>query len=175
MHLNYVWPFLFCQGFIEHNIIVWKISFALKVFDYFQSSDQSQLRIAWLYCALWLVESLESSAFIKLTVKQNNLQNSVNGLGFKLAYSFHTDWYTCSFSYISFSKFMIWGIGSTKTKLHQVQQRIADAHGSQCGFCTPGIVMSMYTLLRNDPNPMMEDIETYFQVRQLLTYSAISI
>ena len=66
--------------------------------------------------------------------------------------------------------FMIWGIGSTKTKLHQVQQRIADAHGSQCGFCTPGIVMSMYTLLRNDPNPKMEDIETYFQVRQLLTY-----
>ena len=55
------------------------------------------------------------------------------------------------------------GIGSTKTKLHQVQQRIADAHGSQCGFCTPGIVMSMYTLLRNNPKPNMEDIETYFQ------------
>ena len=56
------------------------------------------------------------------------------------------------------------GIGSAKTKLHQVQKRIADAHGSQCGFCTPGIVMSMYTLLRNNPNPKMEDIETYFQV-----------
>ena len=56
------------------------------------------------------------------------------------------------------------GIGSTRSKLHQVQQRIADAHGSQCGFCTPGIVMSMYTLLRNNPTPKMEDIETYFQV-----------
>ena len=56
------------------------------------------------------------------------------------------------------------GIGSTKTKLHAVQQRIADAHGSQCGFCTPGIVMSMYTLLRNNPKPKMKDIETYFQV-----------
>ena len=56
------------------------------------------------------------------------------------------------------------GIGSTKTKLHSVQQKLADAHGSQCGFCTPGIVMSMYTLLRNDPAPKMEDIETYFQV-----------
>ena len=55
------------------------------------------------------------------------------------------------------------GIGSTKSKLHQVQQRIADAHGSQCGFCTPGMVMSMYTLLRNNPQPKMEDIETYFQ------------
>ena len=60
------------------------------------------------------------------------------------------------------------GIGSTKTKLHAVQQKLADAHGSQCGFCTPGIVMSMYTLLRNNPAPKMEDIETYFQVRFLL-------
>ena len=60
------------------------------------------------------------------------------------------------------------GIGSTKTKLHAVQQKLADAHGSQCGFCTPGIVMSMYTLLRNNPAPKMEDIETYFQVRFLM-------
>ncbi|XP_030627213.1 aldehyde oxidase 5 [Chanos chanos] len=50
------------------------------------------------------------------------------------------------------------GIGSTKTKLHPVQERIAKAHGSQCGFCTPGMVMSMYTLLRNQPQPTMEDI-----------------
>uniref|UniRef100_A0A8C4ILU3 2Fe-2S ferredoxin-type domain-containing protein n=1 Tax=Dicentrarchus labrax TaxID=13489 RepID=A0A8C4ILU3_DICLA len=50
------------------------------------------------------------------------------------------------------------GIGSTKTKLHPVQERIAKAHGSQCGFCTPGMVMSMYTLLRNKPQPTMEDI-----------------
>ncbi|XP_044200638.1 aldehyde oxidase 5 [Thunnus albacares] len=50
------------------------------------------------------------------------------------------------------------GVGSTKTKLHPVQERIAKAHGSQCGFCTPGMVMSMYTLLRNKPQPTMEDI-----------------
>lgn len=50
------------------------------------------------------------------------------------------------------------GIGSTKTRLHPVQERIAKANGSQCGFCTPGMVMSMYTLLRNQPNPSMEDI-----------------
>lgn len=31
------------------------------------------------------------------------------------------------------------GIGSTRTRLHPVQERIAKAHGSQCGFCTPGI------------------------------------
>ncbi|CAH1102357.1 unnamed protein product [Psylliodes chrysocephalus] len=55
------------------------------------------------------------------------------------------------------------GIGSTKTKLHPVQERIAKSHGSQCGFCTPGIVMSMYTLLRNSPKPSMKDMEVAFQ------------
>uniref|UniRef100_A0A673KHJ7 Aldehyde oxidase 5 n=1 Tax=Sinocyclocheilus rhinocerous TaxID=307959 RepID=A0A673KHJ7_9TELE len=49
-------------------------------------------------------------------------------------------------------------IGSTKTKLHPVKERIAKAHGSQCGFCTPGMVMSMYTLLRNNSQPTMEGI-----------------
>ncbi|KAK1876607.1 Aldehyde oxidase [Dissostichus eleginoides] len=50
------------------------------------------------------------------------------------------------------------GVGSTKSRIHPVQERIAKAHGSQCGFCTPGMVMSMYTLLRNKPQPSMEDI-----------------
>ncbi|KAI7791254.1 aldehyde oxidase 6 [Triplophysa rosa] len=50
------------------------------------------------------------------------------------------------------------GIGSTNTKLHPVQERIAKAHGSQCGFCTPGMVMSMYTLLRNNPQPSLDEV-----------------
>uniref|UniRef100_A0A673NE47 Xanthine dehydrogenase/oxidase n=1 Tax=Sinocyclocheilus rhinocerous TaxID=307959 RepID=A0A673NE47_9TELE len=44
-----------------------------------------------------------------------------------------------------------------------IQERIAKAHGSQCGFCTPGIVMSMYALLRNNPQPSMHDIQEAFQ------------
>ena len=55
------------------------------------------------------------------------------------------------------------GIGSSRTKLHPVQERIAKAHGSQCGFCTPGIVMSMYALLRSTPKPTMNDMEVAFQ------------
>uniref|UniRef100_A0A1L8DYE4 Xanthine dehydrogenase n=1 Tax=Nyssomyia neivai TaxID=330878 RepID=A0A1L8DYE4_9DIPT len=55
------------------------------------------------------------------------------------------------------------GIGSTRTRLHPVQERIAKAHGSQCGFCTPGIVMSMYATLRNISKPTMTDLETTFQ------------
>ncbi|MGI9374120.1 MAG: xanthine dehydrogenase small subunit [Hyphomicrobiales bacterium] len=33
--------------------------------------------------------------------------------------------------------------------LHPVQQAMVDAHGSQCGFCTPGFVMSLFALWRN--------------------------
>ncbi|XP_045768290.1 xanthine dehydrogenase [Maniola jurtina] len=55
------------------------------------------------------------------------------------------------------------GIGSTKTKLHPVQERLAKAHGSQCGFCTPGIVMSMYTLLRSCQKVKYSDMEVAFQ------------
>ena len=54
------------------------------------------------------------------------------------------------------------GIGSTRTKLHPIQERIAKAHGSQCGFCTPGMVMSMYALLRTMPKPKMEDLKIAF-------------
>ncbi|KAM7365856.1 hypothetical protein PAMP_016751 [Pampus punctatissimus] len=43
------------------------------------------------------------------------------------------------------------------------KERIAKAHGSQCGFCTPGIVMSMYALLKNNPTPKMADMEEAFQ------------
>ncbi|KAM4836062.1 aldehyde oxidase [Thomomys bottae] len=50
------------------------------------------------------------------------------------------------------------GIGSTKTRIHPIQERIAKCHGTQCGFCTPGMVMSMYTLLRNHPEPTLDQL-----------------
>jgi xanthine dehydrogenase/oxidase len=53
--------------------------------------------------------------------------------------------------------------------MHAVQERLAKSHGSQCGFCTPGFVMSMYTLLRNNPMPTMEQIEEYFQGKHTVT------
>ncbi|CAL2039109.1 unnamed protein product [Caenorhabditis brenneri] len=56
------------------------------------------------------------------------------------------------------------GIGSVaKNRLHPVQERLAKAHGSQCGFCTPGFVMAMYALLRNNPNPTVSDINLGLQ------------
>lgn len=51
------------------------------------------------------------------------------------------------------------GIGSTHRGLHPVQERIAHSHGSQCGFCTPGITMALYSFLRAHPTATAGDIE----------------
>ena len=48
-------------------------------------------------------------------------------------------------------------------RLHPVQQAIVDAHGSQCGFCTPGIVMSLFALYHQegrDGPPSRDEIVT---------------
>ena len=47
--------------------------------------------------------------------------------------------------------------------LHPVQQAMVAEHGSQCGFCTPGIVMSLYGLWMRQPNPSAAEIETALQ------------
>ena len=43
--------------------------------------------------------------------------------------------------------------------LHPVQQALVNAFGSQCGFCTPGIVMSMFALYKNEKNPSRASAE----------------
>lgn len=43
--------------------------------------------------------------------------------------------------------------------LHPVQQAMVDCHASQCGFCTPGIVMSLHALSASTPNPTRSQIE----------------
>ncbi|WPH04180.1 xanthine dehydrogenase [Acrodontium crateriforme] len=53
------------------------------------------------------------------------------------------------------------GIGNVKNP-HPAQERIAKGNGSQCGFCTPGIVMSLYALLRNNEKPSELEIEEAF-------------
>ncbi|CAN1200132.1 Xanthine dehydrogenase 1 [Linum perenne] len=49
------------------------------------------------------------------------------------------------------------GVGTRRNGLHPVQESLARAHGSQCGFCTPGFVMSMYALLRSSREPPTEE------------------
>jgi aerobic carbon-monoxide dehydrogenase small subunit len=38
-------------------------------------------------------------------------------------------------------------------KLHPLQQAFWDCHGLQCGYCTPGMLMTSYALLAHQPNP----------------------
>lgn len=42
--------------------------------------------------------------------------------------------------------------------LHPVQQTMVDYHASQCGFCTPGIVMSSFALHKNNPSPSRKQV-----------------
>jgi carbon-monoxide dehydrogenase small subunit len=45
------------------------------------------------------------------------------------------------------------GIGGPNGELSTVQQAFMDAHGLQCGFCTPGFVVSVTAFLRDNPSP----------------------
>lgn len=52
------------------------------------------------------------------------------------------------------------GVG-TANELHPVQQAFVDHFALQCGFCTPGFVMTTIALLGRNPNPSEEDIVEY--------------
>ena len=43
-------------------------------------------------------------------------------------------------------------------RLHPIQQAFVDAHGLQCGFCTPGFMMTTLELLAGNPSPSDEEI-----------------
>lgn len=44
-------------------------------------------------------------------------------------------------------------------ELHPVQEAMVAAHGSQCGFCTPGFVMSLFALFKSEANPQRASID----------------
>jgi len=43
-------------------------------------------------------------------------------------------------------------------KYHPIQEGFWEEHGLQCGFCTPGMIMSAYDLLARNPNPSDDEI-----------------
>ena len=47
---------------------------------------------------------------------------------------------------------------SSSGNLHPVQKAMVDFHGSQCGFCTPGIVMTLFALYKGGTKPSREEI-----------------
>ncbi len=50
------------------------------------------------------------------------------------------------------------GLAPNAHELGPIQQAFTEAHGLQCGFCTPGILMTVQALLRDNPDPSEDEI-----------------
>lgn len=50
------------------------------------------------------------------------------------------------------------GVAGDRDQMHPIQQAFQQKHGLQCGFCTPGIIMSVYAMLQEHPVPTEEEI-----------------
>ena len=55
------------------------------------------------------------------------------------------------------------GMANPDGSLGVVQQAFMDHHGLQCGFCTPGMVMSAAALLKENPDPSEAEIRDYLE------------
>ena len=49
-------------------------------------------------------------------------------------------------------------LAQSPDRLHPLQQAFSDNHGLQCGFCTPGVLMTLLELLRDTPEPSEEEV-----------------
>ena len=52
------------------------------------------------------------------------------------------------------------GLAPPDGPLHPIQEAFSEKHGLQCGFCTPGFLMTVDELLRDDPDPSEETIRS---------------
>jgi carbon-monoxide dehydrogenase small subunit len=55
------------------------------------------------------------------------------------------------------------GMANDDGSLSTIQQAFQDHHGLQCGFCTPGMVMSTASLLKDNPKPTEAEIRNYLE------------
>ena len=54
-------------------------------------------------------------------------------------------------------------LAESADRLHPLQQAFSDNHGLQCGFCTPGMVMSAVDLLKNKKKPSEHEIREWLE------------
>jgi carbon-monoxide dehydrogenase small subunit len=50
------------------------------------------------------------------------------------------------------------GLADSTDHLHPIQQAFWEAHGLQCGYCTPGILMTLVPFLKQNPDPTEDEI-----------------
>jgi carbon-monoxide dehydrogenase small subunit len=50
------------------------------------------------------------------------------------------------------------GLAPDRTNLHPLQEAFRDHHGLQCGYCTPGMLMTLLELLRENPSPSEDEV-----------------
>ncbi|GGX71682.1 carbon monoxide dehydrogenase [Tateyamaria omphalii] len=55
------------------------------------------------------------------------------------------------------------GQANADGSLNVIQQAFQDHHGLQCGFCTPGMVMSAAALLKDNPKPTEQEVREYLE------------
>ncbi|MEO0865726.1 MAG: (2Fe-2S)-binding protein [Pseudomonadota bacterium] len=55
------------------------------------------------------------------------------------------------------------GMANADGSLSVIQQAFQDHHGLQCGFCTPGMVMSAAALLKENPRPSEAEVREYLE------------
>jgi carbon-monoxide dehydrogenase small subunit len=55
------------------------------------------------------------------------------------------------------------GMANADGSLNVIQQAFQDHHGLQCGFCTPGMVMSATALLKENPKPTEAEVRDYLE------------
>jgi carbon-monoxide dehydrogenase small subunit len=55
------------------------------------------------------------------------------------------------------------GMANADGSLNVIQQAFQDYHGLQCGFCTPGMVMSAAALLKENPKPTEAEVRDYLE------------
>lgn len=55
------------------------------------------------------------------------------------------------------------GMADADGKLHPLQEAFREHHGLQCGFCTPGMIMSAADLLRQKPNPTEDEVRHWLE------------
>ena len=55
------------------------------------------------------------------------------------------------------------GLAAADGTLHPMQEMFREHHGLQCGFCTPGMIMSALDLVKNNPDPTDREIREYLE------------